>query len=165
MDCQVDFARAYDSVAHDAILACMRRCGVPHMVSAANLREFRSAAVHIIWRTEGVNPEVGLGQGCFLSPMSYRFAMTDILSESTPPLLERGSGMNIGTHMLHLLCWADATWVVRHTTGLMKSDAGGSANERHWHEPGSSRVCPSARGWSSGDRTMCYRRSRQVAWR
>lgn len=106
-DCNGDFAHAYYSVAHAAILTCMPRRGVPDIVSTAYLREMLSSEMvfqHVMWRTERVTPDVCLRQGCSLSPMLHRCVMTDALSELAPRWHERCFEINIGTHMRKSLC-------------------------------------------------------------
>lgn len=60
---QVDFARAYDSIWHTAILVAMRRGGVPEPLAMAYIREARRACMqfeHADWSTQPVRAGIGL---------------------------------------------------------------------------------------------------------
>lgn len=48
MVAQIDFARAYDSVRHGAVLASMRRRRVPDALAAAYLRELHHAGLAFV---------------------------------------------------------------------------------------------------------------------
>lgn len=71
MMAQIDFARAYDSVRHGAVLESMRTRKVPRALSAAYLRELRRSEFVFengMWRPEKVAPKIGLScrRPCFV---------------------------------------------------------------------------------------------------
>lgn len=62
----IDFARAYDSVRHCAILNSMLRRGVPVAIAMAYIREARRAHMtmhHGAWQTHQIRADVGLRSG------------------------------------------------------------------------------------------------------
>lgn len=112
---QMDFARAYDSIKHAALIRAMERRDVPRPVIAAYLRELRSARMvfrHSGWATEGIAPSVGLRQGCSVSPMIFRWTMEEVFEAVKPQWEARGCGLSIdGSRMTHI-CWAYDMWLI-----------------------------------------------------
>lgn len=116
--CQLDFARACDRVAREAIRGYMRRSGVPAFVSAAWLRERKSSELVFsrgIWQAETLIPDGVLRRGCSLSPLLLSPCDDGHLVEVNAEMAREGLRINIGFHLLQLLCWADDTWIFAET--------------------------------------------------
>lgn len=96
---QVEFARAYDSIRHTAVLRSMTERGVPLPVALAYIREGRGARMaffHDGWCTEPTRAGVGLHQGCSAAPMFFG------------GYCRSQSKSDVVAH----LAWADDTWIV-----------------------------------------------------
>lgn len=78
---QMDFARAYDSIRHAAVVRAMERRDVLHPLIAPQLKEPRSARMvfrHSGCGTEGIAPSVGPRQGRSVSPMIFLWTMEEV---------------------------------------------------------------------------------------
>lgn len=63
----------------------MYRRGVPIPVIVTYIRDMRSVGlvfVHGQWRTNPISSTVGLGQGCSLSPLVFRWRIEDEVAEA-----------------------------------------------------------------------------------
>lgn len=111
---QVDFARAYDSVLHSAVVRAMLRRGVPPPIGAAYVCDMRGTELvfqRAKLQTQGIRPTVGLRQGCSLSPLVFRWVMEDLVAEARREWNAAGCGFQMDDELLHILAWADDTWL------------------------------------------------------
>lgn len=110
----MDYARAYDSILHSAILASMRRRNVPEVLALAYLREARRACMtfdHADWSTRPVCAGVGLRQGCSAAPMLFRWVLADCMADFRGRWIRQGHGACLDTVTVSHVAWADDTWV------------------------------------------------------
>lgn len=115
---QVDFAHAYDSVLHGAVVRTMLRRGVPPPLLGGYLRDMRSMEPvfeHNRWQTRGIRPRVGLRQGSSLSPLVSRWVMDNTVAEARR---EWGAARCMDDEMLQMLAWAGDAWSVASSPGL-----------------------------------------------
>lgn len=106
--------RAYDSVRHSAAIQALMRKRGPEPVVSAYVRDMRDTELvfeHAGWKTQGIQPTVGLRQGCSLSPLACRWVMEDLMAEARDIWTAAGNGMWLDAALLQVLAWADDTWL------------------------------------------------------
>lgn len=120
---QLDFARAYDSVRHAALLRSMQKRCVPEELSLTYIREARRAA----WRTTPVRASVGLRQNYSTSPMLFRWVLSDCLVRLAERWESEGKGMMLQAKVLTCLVWAEDLWLWADSLDML--------NAMHRNEP------------------------------
>ena len=105
--CFIDLSKAYDSVNREAMMAVLRKYGVPcHMVS---LIEQLYAGTWCQVKMEGEVSErfevkIGVRQGCVLSPILFNCYMDNILWEAAESM---GGGISISFNSKKGLTYRD----------------------------------------------------------
>lgn len=107
--------KAYGSVLHTGVWRSVRRRGVPEVLVTSYFREILGTTLclqHGSCSTEPMQPVVGLRQGCSLSPIVFRWVLSDIMETLQRRWRDRGCGLSVAECRLLYVAWADHTWLV-----------------------------------------------------
>jgi hypothetical protein len=110
----LDWAKAFDSVAPEALLTALRRFGVPECFVRVvdGIYSARQFSVRDAGSTSAKHPQLfGICQGCPLSPFLFAIVMTMLMHDAKHDLAQRGSGVPDDLFATELL-YADDTLIV-----------------------------------------------------
>lgn len=98
---------AYDSIDHKAVVRAMAARSVPEPILAAFGRGLRPPDPTFSWRIRAILPNIGLGQGCWLSPWPFGGSWKIVHSMREKEWNRHGLGFKLEEFPLRCAAWAD----------------------------------------------------------